>query len=144
MISTLPHAIQSHRASVEVGLGLLDLADGDLGRAAEQLERALSSPQLMYGFVYVAARHGLARIAALRGDMPAARATLAHALAYSARRSLLPEYVRTAIEIVRIERDFGDPAPALPLLRDAADLARAAGLVPLADAASALLSRIAA
>ena len=85
-----------------------------------------------------------AAIAALRGDMQAARATLAHALGYSARRSLLPEYVRTAIEIVRIERDFGDPALALPLLRDAAELARAAGLNPLADAAGALLARIAA
>jgi len=135
---------QSHRASVEVGLGLLDLARGDLARAAEQLEHALGSPQLLYGFVYVAARHGLARIAALRGHLPAARATLAHALGYSARRSLLPEYARTAIEIVRIERDFGDPAPALPLLRDAAELARAAGLNPLAEAASALLARIAA
>ena len=134
---------QSHRASIEVGLGLLDLASGDLARAAEQLERALASPQLLYGFVYVAARHGLARIAALRGDMQTARATLAHALDYSARRSLLPEYVRTAIEIVRIERDFGDPAPALPLLRDAAELARAAGLEPLAAAASALLARMA-
>jgi DNA-binding SARP family transcriptional activator len=134
---------QSHRASVEVGLGLLDLAKGDLDRAAERLNRGLGSPQLMYGFVYVAARHGLARIAALGGDMPAARAMLAHALSYSARRSLLPEYVRTAIEIVRIERDFGDPAPALPLLRAAAELARAAGLAPLAAAAGALLSRIA-
>jgi hypothetical protein len=137
-------AFQSHRASVEVGLGLLDLVRGDFARAAEQLERALGSPQLLYGFVYVAARHGLARIAALRGDLLAARATLAHALGYSARRSLLPEYVRTAIEIVRIERDFGDPAPALPLLRAAAELARAAGLNPLAEAASALLARIAA
>jgi hypothetical protein len=133
---------QSHRASVEVGLGLLDLVRGDLARAAEQLERALASPQLLYGFVYVAARHGLARIVALRGDMPAARATLAHALSYSARRSLLPEYVRTAIEIVRIERDFGDPAPTLVLLRDAAELARAAGLAPLAATASALLMRM--
>jgi ATP/maltotriose-dependent transcriptional regulator MalT len=135
---------QSHRASVEVGLGLLDLARGDLALAAERLERALASPQLLYGFVYVAARHGLARIAALRGDLPAARATLMHALGYSARRSLLPEYVRTAIEIVRIERDFGDPAPALTLLRDAAELARAAGLNPLAAAAHALLARMAA
>jgi DNA-binding SARP family transcriptional activator len=137
-------AFQSHRASVEVGLGLLDLVDGDLARAAERVERGLASPQLIYGFVYVAARHVLARIAALRGDMPAARDTLMHALGYSARRSLLPEYVRTAIEIARIERDFGDPAPTLPLLRAAADLARAAGLALLAGAASALLSRIAA
>ncbi|MEO7910892.1 MAG: AAA family ATPase [Roseiflexaceae bacterium] len=133
---------QSHRASVEVGLGLLDLANGDLVRASEQLERALASPQLLYGFVYVAARHGQARIAALRGDMQAARATLAHALDYSARRSLLPEYVRTAVEIVRIERDFGDPTQVLALLRDAAELARAAGLAPLATAAHALLARM--
>jgi hypothetical protein len=135
---------QSHRASVEVGMGLLALARGDIASAAEQLDHALRSPQLLYGFVYVAARHGLARIAALHGDLPAARAMLAHALRYSARRSLLPEYIRTAIEIVRIERDFGDPTPALPLLRDAAELARAAGLGPLADAASALLVRMAA
>jgi hypothetical protein len=137
-------AFQSHRASVEVGLGLLDLASGNLARAATRLEQALASPQLLYGFVYVAARHGLARIAASQGDLPAARATLAHALRYSARRGLLPEYVRTAIEIARIERDFGDPAPVLSLLRAAADLARAGGLAPLADAASALLGRIAA
>jgi hypothetical protein len=52
--------------------------------------------------------------------------------------------VRTAIEIVRIERDFGDPTPALNLLRAAAGLAHAAGLAPLADAAGALLARIAA
>jgi DNA-binding SARP family transcriptional activator len=136
-------AFQSHRASVEVGMGLLDLARGDLALAAEQLERALRSPQLLYGFVYVAAQHGQARIAALSGDLPAARAMLAHALGYSIRRSLLPEYIRTAIEIVRIERDFGDPAPALPLLRDAAALARASGLGPLADAANALLARMA-
>jgi hypothetical protein len=136
-------AFQSHRASVEVGLGLLDLASGDIARAVARLEHALASPQLLYGFVYVAARHGLARIAATHGDLPAARATLAHALSYSAWRGLLPEYVRTAIEIARIERDFGDPASARPLLRAAADRSRAAGLAPLADAASALLARIA-
>jgi tetratricopeptide (TPR) repeat protein len=135
-------AFQSHRASVQVGLGLLDLAIGDHAHAAERLHRALASPQLLYGFVYVAAQHGLARIAALRGDLPTARATLAHALGYSAQRSLLPEYVRTAIEIARIERDFGDPAPALPLLRVAATLARDAGLAPLAAAAEALLARL--
>jgi hypothetical protein len=135
-------AFQSHRASVEVGLGLLDLASGDLARAAQQLEHALTSPQLLYGFVYVAAQHGLARVAALRGDLPVARAKLAHTLGYSIRRYLLPEYARTAIEIARIERDFGDPALTLPLLSHAADLARAAGLAPLADAASALLARI--
>jgi hypothetical protein len=135
-------AFQSHRASVEVGLGLLDLANGDRARAAERLQHALASPQLLYGFVYVAAQHGLARLAALGGDLPAARVTLAHALEYSARRGLLPEYVRAAIEIARIERDFGEPSPALPLLREAATLASEAGLEPLAAAAYALLARI--
>jgi DNA-binding SARP family transcriptional activator len=137
-------AFQSHRASVDVGLGLLDLATGDHNHAAGRLEGALGSPQLLYGFVYAAAQHGLARIAALRDDLPAARARLDHTLEYSRRRFLLPEYVRTAIEIARIERDFGDPGPVLPLLRDAMAQARESGLAPLATAASALLARFAA
>ncbi len=137
-------AFQSHRASVEVGFGLLALARGDIARSAAQLAGALASPQLLYGFVSVAAQHGQARLAALRGDLPAARALLGHALAYSARRSLLPEYIRTAIEIVRVERDFGDPTPALGLLREARPLAEGAGLIPLAHVAAALLVRLAA
>jgi DNA-binding SARP family transcriptional activator len=135
-------AFQSHRVSVEVGLGLIELAGGQPGRAATRLRQALTAPQLLYGFVYVAAQHGLARVAALAGDLAGARATLGHALVYSARRSLLPEYARTAIEIARIERDFGDPAPALPLLGHAAALAAAAGLAPIAEAAGGLLRRL--
>jgi tetratricopeptide (TPR) repeat protein len=135
-------AFQSHRASVEVGLGLLALTRGDVTRAAARLDGALASPQLLYGFVYAAAQHGRARIAALRDDMPTARVMLDHALDYSARRSLLPEYVRTAIEIARIERDFGDPTAVLPLLRTAADLASGARLGPLATAAASLLTRL--
>ena len=136
-------AFQSHRASVEAGLGLLALARGDAQQAAARLSRALASPQLLYGFVYVAAQHGTARIAALQGDLAYARLTLAGALDYSARRGLLPEYVRTAIEVARVERDFGEPGTALPLLRAAAGLASEAGLDPLATAASALLARLA-
>ena len=133
---------QSHRAGVEVGLGLLDLAGGNLARAEVRLQAALAQPQLLYGFVYVAAQHGLARIAAQRGNVDAARAWLAHALDYSARRRLLPEYIRTAIEVARIERDFGVPARALPLLRNAAALAAAAEFGPLVAAARALLARL--
>jgi len=135
-------AFQSHRASVEVGLALLDLANGSQARAATRLRRVLAAPQLLYGFVYTAALHGLARIAAVQGDLPSARATLMHALAYSARRSLLPEYIRTAIEIARIERDFGDPQPALGLLQEAAALASDAELAPLASVAHGLLTRL--
>ncbi|HET9222339.1 MAG TPA: transcriptional regulator, partial [Roseiflexaceae bacterium] len=136
-------AFQSHRASVEVGLGQLALAGGDLAQAESRLSNALRSPQLLYGFVYATAQHGLARIAALRGDLAAARAILSQALDYSARRGLLPEYVRTAIEVVRIERDYGNPTSALPLLRTAAELAEGAEFGPLAAAARALLGRLA-
>jgi tetratricopeptide (TPR) repeat protein len=135
-------AFQSHRASVEVGQGLLALAAGDLAQAEARLTHALRSPQLLYGFVYAAAQHGLARIVALRGDIAEARAILGRALDYSARRGLLPEYVRTAIEVARIERDYGDPAGVLALLRAAADLAHSAELGPLAAAAHALLGRL--
>jgi DNA-binding SARP family transcriptional activator len=135
-------AFQSHRASVEAGLGLLALTRGDIGQAEARLTDALRSPQLLYGFVCVAAQHGLARVAAVRGDLPAARAILGRALDYSARRSLMPEYLRTAIEVARIERDFGDPASALPLLRTAAELAARAGLSPLAATTRALIDRL--
>jgi hypothetical protein len=135
-------AFQSHRASVEAGLALLDLANGNQSRAATRLRQVLAAPQLLFGFVYAAALHGLARIAAVQDDLPSARATLVHALAYSAHRSLLPEYIRTAIEIARIERDFGDPAPTLELLRRAATLAGDADLAPLASVANALLRRL--
>lgn len=133
---------QSHRASVEVGLALLALARGEAGPAAERLDAALASPQLLYGFVYVAAQHGLARIAALRGELGAAREILARALGYGARRGLLPEYVRAAIEVARVERDFGDPHEALDLLRAAARLAEDGGLVALTSAAHALVERL--
>jgi ATP/maltotriose-dependent transcriptional regulator MalT len=135
-------AFQSHRASVQAGLGLLALARGDAELAEARLTGALRSPQLLYGFVSVAAQHGLARVAAMRGDLPAARAILGRALGYSARRGLLPEYVRTAIEIARIERDFGASTAALPLLRAAADLATGAELGTLAMAAHALIDRL--
>ncbi len=135
-------ALQSHRASVEAGLGLLALVRGDIDQAEARLSDALRSPQLLYGFVCVAAQHGLARVAAMRGDLHAGRLLLGRALHYSAQRGLLPEYVRTAIEIARIERDFGDTTQALPLLRGAAGLADGAGLVPLAAAAHALIERL--
>lgn len=134
-------AFQSHRASVEVGLGLAALARGDESEAARWLGTALASPQLLYGFVYVAAWHGRARLAALRGDLAHARTALAHALDYSARRCLLPEYIRTAIEIARLERDYGHPAATITLLRTAVDLATEAGMGALAGAAQGLLGR---
>lgn len=135
-------AFQTHRASVEVGLALLDLAAGNLARAGARLTTALGAPQPLYGFVYAAAMHGLARLAALCGDIEAARGWLIRALGYSARRQLPPEYIRTAIEIARIERDFGEPARALALLERAAALAHEAGFGPLAAAAAALLARL--
>ncbi|PMP83687.1 MAG: transcriptional regulator [Roseiflexus castenholzii] len=135
-------AFQSHRASIAVGMGMIALARGDLTGADSYFHEALRASQQLYGFIYVSAHHGLARLAALRNDLPRARDVLLHALRYSAQRALLPEYVRTVIEVARIERDFGDPIPVLPYLRIAVRLARDAGLAPLASAASALSTRL--
>jgi tetratricopeptide (TPR) repeat protein len=133
---------QSHRAGVQVGLGLVALARGDLSGAARRLRDALAAPQALYGYVYAVAQHGMAQIAARRGDLQTARDTLARTLDDSARRGLVAEYVRTAIEIARIERDYGDPALTLLLLRSAADLAAEAGMRPLAEAAATLLAKL--
>ncbi|MGQ9549249.1 MAG: BTAD domain-containing putative transcriptional regulator [Roseiflexus sp.] len=135
-------AFQSHRASVTVGMGMVALARRDLTVADAYFHEALRAPHQLYGFIYVSAHHGMARIAALRNDLPGARAILLHTLHYTVQRSLLPEYVRTVIEVTRIERDFGDPAPVLAHLRNAARLARSAELAPLAAAASALSTRL--
>ncbi len=135
-------AFQSHRASVAVGMGMVALARGDLTGASAYFHEALRAPHQLYGFIYVSAHLGIARLAALRNDLPGARTMLLHTLHYTVQRALLPEYVRTVIEVARIERDFGDPAPVLAHLRSAARLARSAGLAPLAAAASALSTRL--
>ncbi|MEM8529246.1 MAG: AAA family ATPase [Chloroflexota bacterium] len=135
-------AFQSHRTSVQAALGLLALKNGQLKPATNLLQEALTSPQLLYGFVYVTAQHGRARLAALRSDMKQTQAILRHTLDYSARRSLLPEYVRTVIEIIRIERDFDSAPASLPLLDTAIELATDANLKPLADAARSLGTRL--
>jgi len=135
-------AFQSHRASVVVGMGMVALARGNLTDADAYFHEALRAPHQLYGFIYVSAHHGIARLAALRNDLPGARTMLLHTLHYTVQRALLPEYVRTVIEVARIERDFGDPAPVLAHLRSAARLARSAGLAPLAAAASALSTRL--
>ena len=135
-------AFQSHRASVVVGMGMVALARGDLTGADAYFHEALRAPHQLYGFIYVSAHLGIARLAALRNDLPGARMMLLYTLHYTVQRALLPEYVRTVIEVARIERDFGDPAPVLAHLRSAARLARSAGLAPLAAAASALSTRL--
>ncbi len=135
-------AFQSHRASVVVGMGMVALARGDLTGADAYFHEALRAPHQLYGFIYVSAHLGIARLAALRNDLPGARTMLLHTLHYTVQRALLPEYVRTVIEVARIERDFGDPAPVLAHLRSAARLARSAGLAPLAAAATALSTRL--
>lgn len=136
-------SFRAHRASLQVGLGLTALARGALDDADERLRTALAAPQALYGFIYAAAQHGAAQILVQRGDLAGARRILAETLADGARRGLLAEYVRTVIEIARVERDYGDPAPVLPLLRSAAAWAHASGLIPLAVAAEGLGAKLA-
>jgi hypothetical protein len=141
-LSPLP-AFQSHRAAVQVGMGLTALAQGQIERAERILLRSLKAPHALYGFVYVAALHGSARLSALRGDVAGARSTLRLATGYSQKRQLLPEYIRTAIEVARVERDFGDAQVALPFLGRAVALAGEAQLYALGVAASGLLHSLA-
>lgn len=139
-LAMLP-SFEAHRASVTAGLGLLALARGERDSARQLLASALGSPHL-HGFVYVTAQHGLARLAALDGDAGLARDMLQQMLAYTVARCLLPEYVRTVVEIARFERDFGDPAPVLAHLAAAARLAEEADLGALAAAARTLHAKL--
>ncbi len=139
-LADLP-AFEAHRASVWAGRGLTALAQGDTTSAGPLIGAALQS-QHVYGFVRVAALLGKARLAAIQGDLHSARATLASAIHYAAQRHLLPEYVRSIIELVRIERDFGDPASVVGALGPAARAAEQIGLTTLASAARRLEEKI--
>lgn len=134
--------LQSHRASVEVGLGLVAINQDDYQAAEQHLKQALASPQLLYGFVQIIAQHGLARIASSRGQTDLARRILGQTLYNSAKRDLLPEYIRTALEICKLERDYGNLQSCQTLLEHSYSLAQKAQLHALSQATNLWLKRL--
>ncbi len=90
---------RNYRNSANIGLGLVELARGNLAAARQLLEGALLDPVNLYPYMHVRALLGLARIARLEGDPTHADTLLRQALRYSGRRSLLEEYMETLLEI---------------------------------------------
>lgn len=125
----------AHRTGVTIGLGLVALARQHVAVAEERFSRVLAAPQVVYGFAWAAAFHGLAQIAARRGQFERAIGLLAHVLHGSAQRGLLPEYVRTAIVAARLARDTGLPVDVTALLSHATALARRYELTALVSSA---------
>jgi Tfp pilus assembly protein PilF len=118
----------SHRHSVEIGLGLLALRQGDAARAEEILQNALKARTQLYNDTYVLAMNSMAWIEFRRGDLAAARARLRQSLAFSGRRSLLQNYAITTLEIARMELKAGGNLAAVEaLLRHAVQLTEEAG-----------------
>ena len=103
---------RNYRNSASIGLGLVELARGDLRIARDLLQGALVDPVNLYPYMHVRALLGLARIARLEGDTAAADALLRQALYFSGRRSLLEEYIETVLEIAE-QRPQGAPVDRL-------------------------------
>jgi tetratricopeptide (TPR) repeat protein len=103
---------RNYRHSAMIGLGLVELARGDLETARTLLQGALADPVNLYPYMHVRALLGLARLARLEGDAARADALLRQALRFSGRRSLLEEYMETLVEIVA-QQPAGAPVEAL-------------------------------
>jgi len=103
---------RNYRNSANIGLGLVEIARGDLTQARQLLEGALLDPVNLYPYMHVRALLGLARIARLEGDPRRADALLRQALRYAGRRSLFEEYMETLLEMA-VQRPASAPTETL-------------------------------
>lgn len=103
---------RNYRNSANIGLGLVELARGNLAGAKRFLDGALSDPVNLYPYMHVRALLALARIARLEGHTAEADLLLRRALRYAGKRSLLEEYMETVLEIAA-QRPAGAPVEAL-------------------------------
>ncbi|CAN5854309.1 hypothetical protein BH10CHL1_BH10CHL1_22630 [soil metagenome] len=121
-------AFRNHRNSTQIGLGLVALARGQHSQAKQLLSTALADPVNLYPYTHVRALLGLAQLAQSEGDTVRSATLLRQALRFAGRRSLLEEYVETALAIARL-RPAG--APVERLMSEMRDYVKAIGLASL-------------
>lgn len=136
---------RNYRNSAHIGLGLVELERNHIETARGLLQGALGDPVNLYPYMHVRALLGLARISRIEGDPGAADGLLRKALRFAGRRSLLEEYIETALEIAA-QRPSGAPIEALiqqmltyvrPIGLEVAALRLEAALAALREPASA-------
>lgn len=118
-------AFRNHRNSALIGLGLVQLARGEIDLAEGQLRTALADAVNLYPYTHVLGLLGLATIAHQRSGPAASQPLLQQALHFAGQRSLLEEYVETLLAIAQLA---GPTAPVRALLTAMIDYATGVGL----------------
>ncbi|HEY84079.1 MAG TPA: hypothetical protein G4N96_03060, partial [Chloroflexi bacterium] len=123
-------AFQSHRLSVQVGLGLLAMFKQDLARAAHYFDLALSGSQNLYVSNFVAVYLSQARIKRKQGNLEAAQQDIIRAMAFAGERGLLADYISAAVEAARYDQATEQAHHIIPLLEQLETQAAHANLLP--------------
>lgn len=121
-------AFRNHRNSALIGLGLVQLARGEIDLAEGQLRTALADAVNLYPYTHVLGLLGLATIAHQRSGPAASQPLLQQALHFAGQRSLLEEYVETLLAIARLAPPT---APVRALLTAMIDYAAELGLTAI-------------
>ena len=93
---------QAHYYSMQIGLGLAQLVQGELELAKVSLQDALKHEQQLYIEAYVLAEQGLANIARQQGQDDEACQRYHKLLTFCGQRSLLSHYSSTALALAEL------------------------------------------
>jgi len=96
----------AHRYSVDIGLGLVELAHGKLERAKKMFHDVLKHRQSLNIETYVFAETGLADIARRQGHFDEAYQRYWNMLVFCGQRSLLHAYSTTALSIAQLLQEM--------------------------------------
>ncbi len=123
-------AFQSHRLSVQVGLGLLAMFRHNLAEAARYFDLALSGSQNLYVSNFVVVYLSQARIKRKQGQLEAAQQDIIRAMAFAGERGLLADYISAAVEAARYDQATDQAHHIIPLLEHLETQAAHAELLP--------------
>ena len=123
-------AFQSHRLSVQVGLGLLAMFRHNLPEAVRYFDLALSGSQNLYVSNFVVVYLSQARIKRKQGNLEAAQQDIIRAMAFAGERGLLADYISAAVEAARYDQATEQAHHIIPLLEQLESQAAHANLLP--------------
>jgi DNA-binding SARP family transcriptional activator len=132
----------SYRYSVQIGLGLLSLARGELDEAEKLLQEALTNQKSLYIEVYVMAEIGLADIARRKGRYDEAYSRLQRMLSFCGQRSLLQCYGSTSLALAGLSLQTGQVAGIMGLLQTVSGLLARAGYTHMQMRCDKLLAKM--
>ena len=137
------HDFLSYRYSVQIGLGLLSLARGELNEAERLLQEALTNQKSLYIEVYVMAQLGLASISRRKGRYDEAYSLLQKMLSFCGQHSLLQCYCSTTLALAGLSLQTGQVTGIMDLLETVSALLARAGYAHMQMRCDKLLAQMA-